>query len=226
MEKFPFTSYDFWAYLSAGFLFLFAVDQAAGAHLLMREQWTFVQTAIAISLAYVVGQMVASASSFLFETVLAGKVLGYPRDVLFGQVKAPKLIRWLLPRYFESLPTATQTSALERGQKVGADRPGAALFWAAHTYGRSVTAVGARLDNFLNLYGFCRNVAFVAFLDAAVLYWSYLQPMAPPEHLLWSRLALVAGVGMTLRYLKFFRHFAVEAFTSYAYAKDEKKATP
>lgn len=225
MEKFPFTNYDFWAYLSAGFLFLVAIDQATGSHLLMRDQWTFVQTAIAFSLAYVVGQIVASASSFLFETLLVGKFLGHPRDVLFGQQKAPTCLRLLLPRYFESLSEVTQKSAIERGQKVGADKSMATLFWAAHAYGRSDTLVSIRLDNFLNLYGFCRNVAFVAFVDAAILYWSYLQPMAPPEHLLWSRLALLAGVGMTLRYLKFFRHFAVEAFTSYAYAKDENKAS-
>lgn len=30
MEKIPFTSYDFWAYLSAGFLLLFVADQVAG----------------------------------------------------------------------------------------------------------------------------------------------------------------------------------------------------
>ena len=29
-QKIPFTSYDFWACLSAGFMLLFAVDQAAG----------------------------------------------------------------------------------------------------------------------------------------------------------------------------------------------------
>ncbi len=29
-QKIPFTSYDFWAYLSAGFLLIFALDAAAG----------------------------------------------------------------------------------------------------------------------------------------------------------------------------------------------------
>jgi hypothetical protein len=80
------------------------------------------------------------------------------------------------------------------------------------------------MDNFLNLYGFCRNIALAAFIDAAILYWSYRQPSGPAEHLLWARLALVIGIGMTFRYLKFFRHFALEVFTSFAFFKDEEKA--
>lgn len=37
-QKIPFTSYDFWAYLSVGFLMLFAVDSAADTKLLMRDR--------------------------------------------------------------------------------------------------------------------------------------------------------------------------------------------
>ena len=81
-QKFPFTSYDFWAYLSAGFLLLFAIDQAMSTKLLMRDSWTVVQGVVAVSVAYVVGHLVASASSFLLEKMLVGRLLGYPRNVL------------------------------------------------------------------------------------------------------------------------------------------------
>jgi hypothetical protein len=224
-QKFPFTSYDFWAYLSAGFLLLFALDQVGGTKLLMRDSWTVVQAATAVSVAYVVGQLVASLSSLLFEKLLVGKLLGYPRDVLFGQPRAWKWIRKLMPGYFEPLPEPTRNAALEKGPKAGTSKPGEALFWPAHAYGRSTPGLAARMDNFLNLYGFCRNIALVGFIDAAVFYWSYLQPTGPAEHLLWARFALVIGIGMTLRYLKFFRHFALEVFTSFAFSKDVQKPT-
>lgn len=224
-QKIPFTSYDFWAYLSAGFLLLFALDSAAGTKLLMRDNWTVVQGIVAVSLAYAVGQLVASASSFLFERVLVGKLLGYPRNVLFGQAKAWKWVRKLIPGYFEPLPATTQKAALEKAGMVGVSAPGEALFWPAFANARATASVMARLSDFLNLYGFCRNTALVAFLDAGILYWSYLQPKGPAEHLLWSQIALVVGCGMTLRYLKFYRHYAVEVFTSFAYATEpEKKA--
>lgn len=222
-QKIPFTSYDFWAYLSAGFLLLFAVDQAAGTSLLMRDSWTVVQGIIAVSLAYAIGHLVASVSSWLFERVLVGKLLGYPRNVLFGKPKAWNWIRRCIPAYFEPLPEATQKAVLEKGGKLGVSAPGDALFWPAFANARATPAVMARLNDFLNLYGFCRNAALVGFLDFAILYWSYLQPKGPPEHLLYSRIALIVGIGMTLRYLKFFRHYASEVFTSFAYAQEPEK---
>lgn len=222
-QKIPFTTYDFWAYLSAGFMLLFALDQAAGTRLLMRDSWTVVQGVVAVSIAYAGGQLVASVSSWLYEKMLVGKLLGYPRNVLFGQPKAWLWVQKLLPTYFEPLPAETQKAALERGGKVGVDKPGEALFWPAHAYGRSTPAVAARLDNFLNLYGFCRNTAVVGLIDAAILYWSYLQPEGPREHLIWARIALVVSIGMTLRYLKFFRHFTLETFTAWTFAKEPEK---
>lgn len=222
-QKIPFTSYDFWAYLSAGFMLLFAVDQAAGMKLLMRDSWTVVQGTIAVSIAYTIGQLVASLSSKLFEKFLVGKLLGYPRNVLFGQPIAWRWVQRLLPTYFEPLPIETQKAAIDKGGKVGVSKPGEALFWPAHTAARATPAVAARMDNFLNLYGFCRNTAFVGLADAAILYSSYLRPKGPPEHLLWAQIAFVVGLGMTLRYLKFFRHFSLEVFTSYAFAKEPEK---
>lgn len=221
-QKIPFTSYDFWAYLSAGFMLLFALDQAAGTKLLMRDNWTVVQGVIAVTVAYTVGHLVASLSALLFEKGLVAKLLGYPRIVLFGKPKAWKWVRKLLPAYFAPLPKETQQAVLDKATKAGISYPGEALFWPAHTYGRSDVAVAARLDNFLNQFGFCRNSALVGLLDAAIFYWSYLRPGGPPEHLWWACVAFFIGLGMTLRYLKFYRHFAVEVFTSWAYAKEEK----
>lgn len=58
---YPVHQLRFCAYLSAGFLLLFAVDQAAATKLLMRDSWTVVEGVIAVSLAYVVGQLVPLA---------------------------------------------------------------------------------------------------------------------------------------------------------------------
>lgn len=220
-QKFPFTSYDFWAYLSAGFLLLFAIDSTADTKLLMRDNWTVVQGIVAVSVAYAVGHLVASLSSFVFERGLVGKALGNPRDVLFDRPTAPLWLRGLLGAYFQPLHPETQAAALEKGAKIGVKNSGEALFVAAFAHARQTSSVMARLDNFLNLYGFCRNAALVAFIDAAIFYWSYLQPDGPSEHLLWSRLAVLAGIGMTLRYLKFYRLYAHELFTAYAYGNEK-----
>jgi hypothetical protein len=224
-QKIPFTTYDFWAYLSAGFLLLFGVDQAFAIHLLARDSWTVTQVVVAFSGAYTAGQLVAGLSSTVFEKLLVGRLLGNPRDVLFDSALRPRWLRWVIPGYFVELPATVRTAVLDKGTKIGATSSGEELFWPAFSSAKSVPSVMSRLENFLNLYGFCRNAACVAFLDAALLYWSYRQPGAPADHLLWSRLAVVAGIGLTLRYLKFYRLYAVEIFTTFAYSEEpEKKA--
>jgi hypothetical protein len=214
-QKIPFTNYDFWAYLSAGFLFLFVADHVAGTGLLARKEWTVVQGIVALSGAYVVGQLAASMSSMIFERYLVGTFLGYPREVLFGRARAWKWIRLAFSGYFSPLPERTQQLVVEKGQAVSVVGPSDALFWAAYTYARGTPVVLAKLENFLNQYAFCRNTALVAFVDAALLYWSYRWGRGPVEYLHWSWTAFGVGVGMTLRYLKFYRHFAVEVFTSF-----------
>lgn len=176
-----------------------------------------------MSAAYATGQLVASVSSWLFEHLVVGKLLGYPQHTLFGQPKAWKWVQRCLPGYFQPLPAETQKAVLEKGGKVGVSAPGEALFWPAFSNARATPAVAARLESFLNLYGFARNVALVGFIDAGILYWSYLQPNGVHEDLIYSRIALGVGIGMTLRYLKFFRLYANEVFTSFAYAKEPEK---
>lgn len=137
-------------------------------------------------------------------------------------MKAAKVFRTLLPSYYQALPTETQKAALERGNAVGIDSPGEALFWPAYAHARATPAVMSRLDNFLNLYGFCRNTALVALIDAALLAGSHWLYSAPKENLYWAFAVLLIGLGMALRYLKFYRQFAVEVFTAFAYAMDAK----
>ncbi|WP_145985466.1 hypothetical protein [Marilutibacter maris] len=217
-SKIPFTSYDFWAYLSAGFLLLFVGDYVIGTHVFSRTSWTLVQGVVAVSAAYAVGQLVASASAWMFERGLVGLWLGYPRNVLFGNARASRWLRRALPGYFHALPDETRRAALARARAAGIDDAGEALFWAAYGHARSSPVVMGRLDNFLNLYGFCRNTALVAFLDAGLLVAHYQWGGGSSKDVYFAGVAIVAGAGLLLRYLKFFRHFAVELFTAYAVA--------
>lgn len=75
----------------------------------------------------------------------------------------------------------------------------------------------AKLENFLNQCVFSRNTAVVAFADAGLLYRSYRWGHGPANFLEWSWAATAAGVGMTFRYLKYYRHFSVEVFTAFAH---------
>lgn len=222
MEKLPFTSFDFWGYLAAGFLLLCAVDAAAAFGVLARKEWTFVEGILAISVAYVVGHVIASISSFVLERVLVGKVLGWPNANLFGRSNAPGWLKQLLGFYYGALPAETQKAVLDKAVQSGVSAPGEALFWLAFAKARSSDRTMGRLNDFLNQYSFCRNVAMVAFIDAAILYWSYLQPKGPEAHIWWTRLALFIGLVLLLRYLKFLRHYSLELLTAFAHGDEAK----
>lgn len=217
--KLPFTTFDFWAYLSAGFLLLFVVDYVVGTALLSRESWPIVQAVVALSVAYVVGQLVASISAMFFERLIVGKVLGYPRDVLFGKAKASRLIQATMPDYFRPLPETVQSAALRRASELGVEDPGETLFLAAYSNARDIPVVMAKVDTFLTQYNFCRNIALVALADSAILFWSHFSGTAAQENLYYAWFALIVGVGMSFRYLKYFRLFSVEIYASYVHGK-------
>jgi hypothetical protein len=223
MEKIPFTSYDFWGYLASGFLLLYVADYVYATSLLNRDEWTIVEGVVAMSSAYVVGQLVSSVSITLLERILVGKVLGYPSEVLFGRIQPAGFVRFCTGIYYKQLPPQTQKAALEKGRLVGVDEPGEALFWPAFEHARATPAVMSRLGDFLNQYGFARNIAVVCAINAALLFWSYGKGgRALDLYLAWA--AVFCSLGMTLRYLKFFRLYGVELFTSFAYAKEKDKA--
>lgn len=75
-----------------------------------------------------------------------------------------------------------------------------------------------RLNAFLNLYGFSRNVSMAALLIVPMLIVGALTGDVAPR--LWAASgALVTAVAMFYRYLKFFRLYTVEVFVNYAEAE-------
>lgn len=225
MDKIPFTSFDFWSYLASGFLLLCAIDSAAGYGLLARKDWTVIEGTLAASVAYVVGHVIAGFSSLILERGLVGRVVGWPSANLFGASTAPAWIQKTLSFYYVQLPPETQKAVLDKSSTSGVTSPGEALFWLAFAKARASDRTMARLADFLNQYSFCRNVALVSLVDAVILFWAHLQPTGIQQQLQFALIALVVGTALVARYLKFFRHYSLEVFTTYAHT-DEKAKTP
>lgn len=217
MDKLPFREYDFWAYLSSGFLLLLAIDYVAGTRFIEKEEWTVIQGTIAVSTAYVVGHLVSSLSANILERFLVGKLLGPPRETLFKHVKAPEVIKRALPGYYEPLPDVTISRVLEKGAAMNVSRPGEELFGPAYSVAKNDSVAMDRMQSFLNQYNFCRNSALVALIDAGLLLVYRKWFDGPEEVVWWATAAGAVGIGLFLRYLKFYRLFAVEVFTTFAY---------
>ena len=227
MEKLPFTSFDFWSYLASGFLLLCAFDSAFGYGLLGRKDWNVVEGILAVSVAYVIGHVIASASSILLERGLVGNVLGWPSAVLFGESTAPKWVQKLLilSYYYEELPDETRNAILAKAKVAGVSEPGEALFLLAYAKASGSDSTMSRLAEFLNQYSFSRNVALVSLVNAGFFWWAHLQPSGTQQQLTFACIALLVGVVLAARYLKFLRHYSLELFISFAY-EEEKAKTP
>src|SRR5271165_283291 len=222
---FPFTDYDFWAYISSGFVFLFALDHSLQSAIFQRPTWTVVEGLIAVAVAYTVGHLLAGFASAVLERRFVRNYLGRPSVILLGVRAGPKWFRHLYPEFYEELPKATDDKILAKARAQGINEPGEALFWLAYDNVRTKKSAYSRVSTFLNLYGLCRNLSMTVFVVCVMLIaaaWYHHQPM----DYWWSAGSEVLAVGMLLRYLKFYRHYSLEVLTAFAYSKSSKtKAT-
>ena len=156
MDKIPFSVYDFFGYLTAGFLVLAGLVAAFSGDDQLNDNPGAIVAVLLIVVAYVVGQIVANVSGFLLESKLVGKLLGRPTRNLFG--RGSSRFQRLFPGYYQALPPETQRRVLVRAQeKAGITEPGEGLFFHCHARVKKEQVVLERLNTFLNLYGFCRK---------------------------------------------------------------------
>lgn len=221
MSRIPFGVYDFFGYLASGFLVLAALDLVFTGGAVLKSDMQLLLGLFWLVVAYVTGHIVANVSSFLLERLLVQRVLGRPYQVLF-EVPARKKWTRLFPGYHEPLPKETRERVLKKaGETAGITDPGLGLFFHCFAFVRGDEDARGRLDSFLSLYGFSRNVATAAVIAVLVL----AADIIPMESIgvglrsvqfRWAVAATVAAGGLLYRYLKFFRLYSVEVFIRYA----------
>jgi hypothetical protein len=171
---------------------------------------------ILVIAAYVIGHIVANLAGDLIERRLVADRLGRPTELLLVEVKLPAWATTIFPGYGAALPQGTRERVLARSGGL----TGSALFYRVFGAMKHDEIVQERLSTFLNLYGFCRNmalalVAVVLFLVAGLINQSAdTGPVLGPGW--WLVAVIVGAVGMLYRYLKFYRQYALELLTGYA----------
>ena len=221
MSRIPFSVYDFFGYLTSGFLVLAALDLVFTGGSVIRSDMQLLPGLFWLVVAYVTGHIVANISSFFLEQLLVQRLLRRPYQVLF---EAPAPGKWtrLFPGYYEPLPQETIERVLKKAdERAGIAQPGLGLFLHCFAFVRGDEDARGRLDHFLTLYGFSRNVATAAaiavlILAAGIISMDSVEVALRSVELRWAVAAAIAVVGLLYRYLKFFRLYSVEVFTRYA----------
>lgn len=216
MNTIPFDPYDFFGYLAAGLLVMVGMELIFGFPHVIGADLKLVDGGAVLLMAYVAGQLVSGPSRLLLETFIVGKLLNRPSVNLFRK-KRP-WVRWLLfLGYYEPLPAVIGERVLAKARAAGIPGDGEALY--LHVRFEAATLANERLmkklDSFVSKYGFARNLAFTCFLLAVGFFIK--DRVAPsPELLKYGLAAVVGGVLLFYRYLKFYRQNSYELFNTYA----------
>lgn len=222
-DWFPLTSYDFYAYLTAGMVAVAAYDHAFMASALATQsEWTVVGGVFWAAIAYLVGQIIAIPSSAILEHIVARKLFRSPSEILLGLKAMRRRERFVAlisgAREYGPLPDANRQRTLGKlatALNIDVDRVGGeAAFQCAFPHARGVADSAGRLDNFLNQYGMCRNVSFAALL-AAVMLWVGRGTVCDTKTNMLAFGALILSVGLFLRFIKFYAAYSREVFRTF-----------
>ena len=214
MSSIPFTVYDFFGYIASGLIALSLPDIVAGQVPLADEDLTSFQIILLVLMAYIVGHILASMTKLIYERMLVERLLGLPSKVLFTNPSTQGIKRFLFPIYFKPLDEVIAARVLARAATFGVSGPGDALFYHARTLAKQDASTWSRMEAYLSLYGFCRNISFTLAIASMFFLLLYIDGRASMAT--WCLLALLSSFIMGSRYLKFYRLYVFELFTSYA----------
>ena len=214
MKDLPFSVYDFFAYLASGFVVLLIGGYAFDIEALPEKDASSVLLLAWVIAAYVTGHVVAHLSGSLIENSLVRGRLG-TNATLFASALGWR--RRFFGGYLEALPTRVIEQVLARACM----SPGAGLFFHCWAVAKRDPVAFGRMNTFLNLYGFARNISMACALGVLALAVGALRPFlaggAPDTTKQWLIVPVAAiGLVMFYRYLKFFRLYAVELYVTYA----------
>lgn len=215
MDKLPFEPYDFFGYLASGLALLAGMQFVFGFPPLLDSQQTVIEGLLLLLAAYVLGHVIAMPAKAFFEDLVVGRILGRPATNLF-LAKRPSVLGIIFPGYYTPLPQSIRAQVLARAHRDGSSREGEDLFLHVRYSPdiRNDERLMRRLSSFLNQYGFNRNLSFsLLVIGVGLLVKSSAANGTPLAG--YAICALILGLCLFYRYLKFYRQYSYEMFNSY-----------
>lgn len=179
-----FSDYDIFAYVIAGLALMIGLDVVLGWETILRRDGSLSlsEGAVRVLIAYVIGMLLTAPSSYFLQRKFEHRVVGQPFGSLmrasatagwrgiFGSYHNPasEAVRERVKERLLGLPgwdaaRITTLETLPNGARVSPEWLKAAegVFFAAHPAATRDSVAAERMETFLKLYGFCRNLAFV-----------------------------------------------------------------
>lgn len=218
MKEFPFDPYDFFGYIASGLLLIVGLEFTLGIPKVTGQDLKTFDLIILTLAAYIIGQAVATPAKWVLEDIIVLRILKTPSEILMRPSSEKSLFRFIFPGYYRSLPTAIQQTIMEKVKNEGlTETIGETLFLHIRfrDYIRTDSVLMTRLQTFLNKYGFNRNISFVSLLFGAAVITINDFAISTTESK-YALVALIFGLLLFFRYIKFYRQYSYELFNSYA----------
>jgi hypothetical protein len=131
LDKLPFSIYDFFTCLSAGFLLIAAADYGFGGGALLNHKAAFAFDLVLVIAAYILGHVISELAGQIYERRIVAK-LGRPVRNLLGTPTAAKGWRTIAKSYLEPLPAETQRRVHAQAVARKFEGDDASLFYHCH----------------------------------------------------------------------------------------------
>ncbi len=218
MKYLPFSVYEVLGYITSGFLLIISVDCLFDCHWLIGVSLGFLKIVFWTAIALIVGHILGHLSYILYEQILIKKKwgLGYPSRTLFAE-KPHKFWGKIFREYYKPLPQQIQ----EKINLKSDNWKDEALFLKAFSVAIQNKTSYERITNFLNQYGFCRNVSFTAFMVTLLCAGAYMR-VPNSNAVVIGSFSFLVFCFLLLRFFKFYRAFSKETFVYFAFEVREQ----
>ena len=225
MQRLPqLSDYELFAYIASGFALLVVRDIVVSSHTVLCADWTVLHGVLIVLVSYILGHIIAWPSERCIEQWFTSRILHAPSITLMNRDHSLRNIccwkRVLFRGYYTPLNDHLRSKVDARNTR---NLEGESLFWSAFIVAKRDENAYSRMFSFLKLYGFCRNMAFVAILggfsiifDITCDYFFGQTGLLGDQRFKYVAFALLVGYGMLYRYLTFYRLYSLEVFISYA----------
>jgi len=224
---FRFSDYDLFGYLASGIISLGLCDIVVGTKFVLKDSWS-ISSAVAVILAsYIVGHIISGLAALLIDRGLVRPLFGTPANLLMRSEKRNYswLQRALLGEFLKPLHPSLRSRVLRRaGINTAEGEPrdaGEEVFWRAWPIIKREPIPYGRADSFLKLYGFCRSISLISSVAAVIFAVKastgcYSFQISTQQYCLWAIGAAIVSFVMFRRYLRFFRAYSLEVFSTFA----------
>ena len=223
---FPFTDFDFYAYVVSGLILLVSLDYACPAtDLMLHRNWSIVEGAVAIAAGYFTGLVAAMIATTLLEHSLFNRLVVPPSALMLGRAIPTRRDRFLArfagTHYLTALPTPIADRANDNARaalQITGKASRESIFQYGFAVGRCSEDTCRRMDRDRREYEFGRNMTVVSLLSMIAL----LAKAAIEGNevaLAWSIGALLLAGVMFTRYIRYYASFHSQVIRAAAFAK-------